>query len=148
MVQRAVSRKPAKHTRATRAPQLNAGAEHLTRVRRICMALPETTEKTSHGEPTFFVRKRVYCMFSNNHHDDGHIAVMVPTEPGLQATLLKTSPEKYYYPPYVGVAGWIGIELGRISDEDLGQHLLEAWRMIEEKQRKPKKRTLTTDKRR
>ena len=126
--------------RATKASQAGAGAEHLDRVRRICIALPETTEKLSHGEPTFFVRKRVYCMFSNNHHNDGHVAVMVPTPPGYQATLIRTSPDKYYYPPYVGVAGWIGIELDRISDEDLAQHLLEAWRMIEEKQRKPRRR--------
>jgi hypothetical protein len=112
--------------------------EHLARVRRICMRLPETTEKISHGEPTFFVRKRVFCMFSNNHHNDGHIAVVVPTAPGLQATLLKTSPEKYYYPPYVGGSGWVGIELARISDEDLGVHLLEAWKMIEAKQKSGK----------
>ena len=117
----------------------DAGEEHIARVRRICIALPETTEKISHGEPTFFVRKRVYCMFSNNHHNDGHIAAVVPTPPGLQATLLKTSPEKYYYPPYVGGSGWIGIELDRISDEDLAVHLLEAWRIIETKQ-KPKRR--------
>jgi len=132
--------KLANKARATKA-QADAGAEHLDRVRRICMALPETTEKISHGEPTFFVRKRVYCMFSDNHHNDGHVAVMVPTPPGYQATLIRTSPDKYYYPPYVGVAGWIGIELAHISDEDLGQHLLEAWRLIEEKQRKPRRGT-------
>jgi hypothetical protein len=116
-----------------------ASREHLARVRRICMALPETTEKPSHGEPTFFIRKRVYCMFANNHHNDGHIAVWVPTDPGLQATLLKTSPEKYFYPPYVGVSGWIGIELARVSDDELGEHLTEAWKMIEAKQKKTKR---------
>lgn len=116
------------------------GEEHIARVRRICMQLPETTEKISHGEPTWFVRKRVFCMFANNHHNDGHIAVYVPTEPGLQATLLKTPPGKYFYPPYVGVSGWIGIELARISDDDLAAHLLEAWKLIEAKQKKPKRR--------
>ena len=29
--------------------------KQLERVRRICAILPETTEKLSHGEPTFFV---------------------------------------------------------------------------------------------
>ncbi|HEX4602873.1 MAG TPA: MmcQ/YjbR family DNA-binding protein, partial [Candidatus Angelobacter sp.] len=101
---------------------------------------PETTEKTSHGAPTFFVRKRVYCMFANNHHNDGHIAVWAAAEPGLQATLLKTSPEKYFYPPYVGKGGWIGIELARVSDDELGEHLTEAWKMIEAKQKRPKGR--------
>ena len=103
---------------------------HLQRVRRICFALPETTEKLSHGEPTFFVRKKVYAMFANNHHNDGHIAVWVPAPPGVQAMLIEASPDRFYKPPYVGVRGWIGIELDRISDEDLAFHLREAWRLI------------------
>lgn len=49
--------------------------KHLQRVRRLRAALPESTEKLSHGEPTFFVRKKVYAMFANNHHNDGHPAV-------------------------------------------------------------------------
>src|SRR5258708_29607529 len=88
--------------------------EHIARVRRICMQLPETTEKLSHGEPTFFVRKRVYCMFANNHHNDGHIAVWIPAPPGLQAMLVKSEPEKYFRPPYVGGGGRVGIELACI----------------------------------
>ena len=104
--------------------------KHLKRVRRICFALPETTEKLSHGEPTFFVRKKVFAMFSNNHHNDGHIAVTMPAPPGVQAMLIDGTPEKYYRPPYVGGAGWIGIELGRINDEELEFHIREAWRLI------------------
>ena len=104
--------------------------KHLKRVRQICFALPETTEKLSHGEPTFFVRKKVFAMFSNNHHNDGHIAVTMPAPPGVQAMLIERAPEKYYRPPYVGGAGWIGIELGRINDEELEFHIREAWRLI------------------
>ena len=48
------------------------GEEQIGRVRRICMSLPGTEEKLSHGEPTFFVGKKVYTMCANNHHDDGH----------------------------------------------------------------------------
>ena len=102
----------------------------LKRIRRICAALPETTEKLSHGEPTFFVRKKVYAMFSNNHHNDGHVSVLVPAPPGIQAMLIKASPEKFYKPPYVGVRGWVGIELNRVTDEELASHLREAWRLI------------------
>jgi hypothetical protein len=106
------------------------GEEHLRRVRRICTALPEVTEKLSHGEPTFFVRKKVFTMFANNHHDNGHIAVWAPAPPGMQAMLIMTLPQTYFKPPYVGVKGWIGIELQHISDEDLASHIAEAWRMI------------------
>lgn len=104
--------------------------EHLRRVRRICLALPQTTEKLSHGEPTFFVGKKVYAMFANNHHQDGHIAVWIPLEPGMQGILIKNDPQKFFKPPYVGVRGWAGIELQNISDEELGGYLLDAWRLI------------------
>ena len=110
-----------------------AGAEHIRRLRRLCAALPETSEKLSHGEPTFFVGKKVYAMFANNHHNDGHIAVWIPVPPGSQAMLLQSSADKFFMPPYVGVRGWIGIELDRIDDEDLAVHLLEAWRLTASK---------------
>lgn len=81
-------------------------------------------------------------MFANNHHNDGHIAVWIAAPPGLQAMLVKSEPLKFFRPPYVGVRGWIGIELSRISDEELSVHLVEAWRLIAEgqKPRRPKAR--------
>lgn len=102
--------------------------EHLQRVRRICAALPESTEKLSHGEPTFFVRKKVFAMFANNHHNDGHIAVWLPAPFGIQEMLIEAAPEKYFKPPYVGVRGWVGVEFARVSDEDLDFYVREAWR--------------------
>lgn len=110
--------------------------EQLHRLRRMCMSFPETTEKLSHGEPTFFVRKRVYAMFANNHHDDGHVAVWVPAAPGVQESLVATEPRKYFRPPYVGVRGWVGIELDAVGDEELLEHLSEAWRMVAPKTRR------------
>ncbi|MEJ7605692.1 MAG: MmcQ/YjbR family DNA-binding protein [Bryobacteraceae bacterium] len=107
--------------------------EQLKRVRSICTAFPDVTEKLSHGEPTFFVRKKVFAMFSNNHHNDGHIAVWIPLAPGLQAELIHAWPRTFYYPPYVGVRGWVGIELDRIADEDLAARLSDAWRLIASK---------------
>jgi len=35
----------------------DTGEDDLRRVRRICSAFPETSEKLSHGAPTFFARK-------------------------------------------------------------------------------------------
>lgn len=102
----------------------------LERVRRICLALPETTERLSHGEPTFFVHKKVFVMFANNHHNDGHVAVWLPVPPGVQSALIETDPKTYFKPPYVGTRGWIGIELERISDEDLTFHIETAWELV------------------
>jgi hypothetical protein len=106
------------------------GEKQIERVRRICLALPETWEKISHGEPTWFVRKKVFAMFSNNHHNDGHVAVTVPAAIGIQEMLIQRSPKKFYRPPYVGVRGWIGIEIDKVSDKELALHINEAWKLI------------------
>ncbi len=110
--------------------QPDDGEKQIERVRRICLALPETWEKISHGEPTWFVRKKVFAMFSNNHHNDGHVAVTVPAAIGIQEMLIKRSPKKFYRPPYVGVRGWVGIEVDKVSDKELAIHINEAWKLI------------------
>ncbi|HET9909600.1 MAG TPA: MmcQ/YjbR family DNA-binding protein [Anaerolineales bacterium] len=103
--------------------------KQLERVRNICTQLPETTERLSHGEPTFFVKNKVYVMFANNHHNDGHIAVWLPVPSGFQSTLIEAAPQTYFMPPYVGVRGWVGIELAQISDPDLTYHIQVAWEL-------------------
>ena len=115
-------------------------AKQLGRVRKLCLGLPDSSEKLSHGEPTFFVRKRVFAAFSNNHHNDGHVAVLLPAPPGLQEVLIEEAPDVYYRPPYVGGAGWIGVELDRVSDDALEGHIREAWNLIVSKEKK-KRRT-------
>ena len=48
--------------RMTKEPKPDKDEKQIERVRRICLALPETFEKLSHGEPTFFVKKKVFAM--------------------------------------------------------------------------------------
>ena len=89
-----------------------------------------TSEKLSHGELTWFTGRKVFAMFANNHHNDGRIAVWLPTQPGMQATLIESAPQTFFKPPYVGARGWVGVELARISDDDLAFHVRGAWRLI------------------
>lgn len=100
------------------------------RVRRICLSLPESTERLSHGEPTFFAGKRVFAAMSLNHHEDGHWAVVVPTDPFLQARLIEERPRTFYHPPYVGVKGWVGILLAEIGEKELAAFIRAAWEMV------------------
>lgn len=116
------------------APKLDSGKQ-LHRLRRICTSIPGVLEKISHGEPTFFTPKRVFAMFANNHHGDGHVAVWIPAGPGVQAALIEESPETYFRPPYVGVSGWVGVELARVDDEQLSALIREAFRLVGIKRR-------------
>ena len=86
----------------------------LGRLRKICLALPETTERLSHGAPTFFVRgKRAFLMVLTNHHGDGRFALWCAAPEGMQAMLVEADPERFFVPPYVGHRGWLGVRLDR-----------------------------------
>ncbi len=91
----------------------------LARIRELCVALPEVSERLSHGAPTFFVRgKRAFLMVLTNHHGDGRFAIWCAAEPGTQAMLVDADPERFFVPPYVGHRGWIGFRLDRQLDWD------------------------------
>jgi hypothetical protein len=89
----------------------------LEAIREICLGLPETSERLSHGAPTFFVRgKRSFATVWDNHHDDGRFALTCAAPAGMQAALVEADPERFYVPPYVGHRGWIGVRLDRGFD--------------------------------
>ena len=91
--------------------------EVLTRIRDICLALPETSERLSHGAPTFFIRgKRAFLMVLDNHHGDGRFAVWCAAPEGMQKLLVETDPRRFFVPPYVGHRGWLGVRLDRGLD--------------------------------
>ena len=100
--------------RCVTVDSLNAPERVLERLRTICLGLPETTERLSHGAPTFFVRgKRAFLMVLTNHHGDGRFAVWCAAPEGMQQMLVETDPERFFVPPYVGHRGWLGVRLDR-----------------------------------
>ena len=106
-------------------PNIRQDMKHVERVRRFCLALPRTMEN-SRTATNVLCTQGVFAMFSINHHNDGHIAVTLPAAIGIQQMLIEAEPKKYYRPPYVAVAGWVGIELPRVTDKELRMHLREA----------------------
>jgi hypothetical protein len=86
----------------------------LERIRELCLALPETSERLSHGSPTFFIReKRSFLTVLTDLHGDGRFALWCAAPDGLQRTLVDAEPERFFVPPYVGHRGWLGVRLDR-----------------------------------
>lgn len=85
----------------------------LARVRRMCLALPETSERLSHGAPTFFVGKKTFVTYMGHHHGDGRLALWCAAPPGLQHLLVAEDPARFFVPPYVGHRGGLGVRLDR-----------------------------------
>jgi hypothetical protein len=112
----------------TRA-DVDAAQAHL---RELCAELPEVTERVSHSSVTFFVRgKRVVAYVTDDHHGDGRLALIVPAPPGVQDELLRSEPDRFFRPPYVGHRGWIGLRLDVDRDgEEVRRILHDAYRQV------------------
>ena len=94
-------------------------ARVLEQLRELCLALPETSERLSHGAPSFFVRdKRCFLMLLDDHHGDGRFAIWCAAPQGDQQLLVDADPERFFVPPYVGHRGWLGVRLDRGVDWD------------------------------
>ena len=102
------------------------------RVRRLCLALPETSERPSHGAPTFFIReKRSFVMVLQSHHGDGIFGLWVAAPPGNQELLVAADPERFFRPPYVGHRGWLGVRLdGAIDWDEIAGIVEDAWATV------------------
>jgi hypothetical protein len=104
----------------------------LREIRTICMALPETEERPSHGAPTFFAGgKKTFVMFMDDHHRDGRLAIWCAAPPGVQSALVDEEPDRFFVPPYVGPRGWLGVRLDRDVDWDEVAGIVEdGWRLV------------------
>jgi hypothetical protein len=107
-------------------------AAALERVRAVCLALPETNERPSHGSPAFFVRdKRCFVMFHDDHHGDGRLALWCAAPEGMQHALVAGDPESYFVPPYVGHRGWVGVRLDRsLGADEIAGAIEDAWTAV------------------
>ena len=104
----------------------------LARVRRVCAALPEVTERPSHGSPAWFVRdKKTIAMFVDDHHGDGILGIWCAAPPGVQEQMIDEDPDVFFRPPYVGGRGWIGVRLSRtVTNGELRAILEDAFRVV------------------
>lgn len=104
----------------------------LERLRRLCLALPETTERRSHGEPTWFVRdKKVFVTYADHHHDD-RLAFWCAAPPGAQEALVTADPERFFRPPYVGHRGWLGVvlDVSYVDWDEIAELVADAYRVV------------------
>jgi phosphoribosylglycinamide formyltransferase-1 len=112
------------------AETLNAEPESvLDRIRALALDLPETEERPSHGQPTFFVAGKMFAQFRHDHHGDGRTIVAVKTGEEEDAGLIEAAPDTYSRVAYFG-RGWVGLALGDEPDWDqVGDRIARSWEL-------------------
>ena len=114
-------------------PKAKRTADPLPHVRSICMALPEVTERLSHGTPTWFVRDKTTFvqLWTHGHHQDDFPHLWCAAPPGAQAELVQSEPQRFFRPPYVGGRGWLGVRLDVDVDwDEIAEICVDAYRVV------------------
>jgi hypothetical protein len=106
-------------------------ADPLALLRGLCLAMPEATERLSHGEPAWFVRgRKTFVTYADHHHDD-RLAFWCAAPEGAQAALVAADPERYFVPPYVGGRGWLGVRLDvPVDPDEIAELVADAYRVV------------------
>jgi hypothetical protein len=102
-------------------------------MRAICLALPEVTERPSHGAPTWFVRGKnaFVTLWADGHHANEFPHLWCASAAGVQEELVAADPLKFFRPPYVGGRGWLGVRLDRDLDwAEIAELCQDAYRAI------------------
>ena len=100
-------------------------------VRRLCLALPGTTEKVSHGSPGFFAGRQFVMLWADGHHDHTFPHLWCAAAPGVQEGMVSMRPDRFFVPPYVGGRGWLGVRLdGRVNRAELAALIEDAYRCV------------------
>lgn len=111
-------------------PRPNRRPDLLDQVRALCLHWPAASEKIAWGGPTFRVKDKLFAMYLDDHHGDGRIALWIKAPAGVQELLVEAEPARFFRPPYVGPAGWLGIRLDRAVDwSEIADFLADGYRL-------------------
>jgi hypothetical protein len=102
----------------------------LIKIREAALELPETEERLSHGQPTFFVAGKQFAQFRANHHGDGKTVVCVRVSSlDEQAMLLEMDPAIYSKPAYLPT--WVSIDVAgdSVDWDHVGNRIAASWEL-------------------
>ena len=102
----------------------------LTKIRDAALELPDSEERLSHGQPTFFVAGKQFAQFRTNHHGDAKTVVCVRVSSlDEQAMLIEADSETYSRPAYL--PSWIAINLAgeNVDWDHVGDRIAASWEL-------------------
>jgi hypothetical protein len=93
-------------------------------MRKLALALPEAEERETWGDITFRVRNKMFVVMGA----DGREA-SIKASHEEQRALVRSDPDTFYVPSYVGQHGWVGVRISKADREELRELVTEAWRL-------------------
>ena len=104
-----------------------AGGEILSRLRRICLSFPESSETDSWGHPNFRAGRKIFAVLEEYR---GELTI------GFKCTLLEQEAlledPRFFASPYVGDRGWVSLRVGsgRLPWKRIAAWLAGSYRLV------------------
>jgi len=112
--------------------KVSAEDKRLTRLTKICLALPEATRRMAGAHAAFLVKKKNFAYFLYDHHGDGIVGVTCKVLPGDNARLVAADPKRFYMPAYVASKGWVALRLdvGEVDWDEVKELINGSYQLI------------------
>jgi predicted DNA-binding protein (MmcQ/YjbR family) len=105
---------------------VSSPAAILSRLRRLCLALPEASETVTFGHPTFRAGKKTFAVFENYRGED-----TVCFKATLEDQALLVLDPRFFVAPYIGARGWTSMRVAKGVDwAELTDLLRESYRLV------------------
>lgn len=94
--------------------------------------MPEVTCELMGRHAGFYIRKKTFAYFLDDHHGDGIVGITCKVLPGDNKALVASSPERFYMPAYVASKGWVGLRLdvGKINWTEVRELLTHSYLLV------------------
>ena len=105
----------------------------LSRLSKICLALPEVTREIKGDHAAFTVAgKKIFVYFLNDHHGDGIVGFACKVLSGDNEALVQAHPERFYKPAYIFSRGWVALRLdrGKVDWSEVGELVTTSYRLV------------------
>ena len=93
-------------------------------IRSIALSMPDAEERETWGTATFRVRNKIFLMFS-----EGGREAWVKSTHDEQRALIAMDEGTFFFPPYVGPSGWVGVRVSGVDRDEMRELVIEAWRL-------------------
>ena len=102
------------------------GSSVLDHMRAICLALPETRETLTWGQPHFRVGEKI---FAGCGEEKGRVVIGFKLDMDHADAIIQDP--RFWRAPYVGHKGWVSMDAGGVDDwEEIRPMVLESYRLI------------------
>jgi predicted DNA-binding protein (MmcQ/YjbR family) len=106
----------------------------LSRLREMCLALPDTKETLTWGHPHFRVGEKIFCGYGD---ENGKTTITFKVTMDHQDALIMQ--DRFEMAAYVGRYGWVSMDASRIDDwQEVEELVLESYQLIASKRSRAK----------